>query len=129
LSRPDKAVPDAVIYGCSGTSLTGAEREFFAANNPLGLIVFARNIEAPAQLRSLIEEFSEIVATSQPLVLIDQEGGRVARLGPPHWRKTMPAEIFGDLYRRDNEIRKKGSRLRASMRSFKVRNWRISGSP
>jgi len=113
LSRPDKAVPDAVIYGCSGTSLTGAEREFFAANNPLGLIVFARNIEAPAQLRSLIEEFSEIVATSQPLVLIDQEGGRVARLGPPHWRKTMPAEIFGDLYRRDKEKGLEAARINA----------------
>ncbi len=98
---PDKTSSSAVIFGCSGTSLDTAERNFFAAINPLGLIVFARNIESPPQLRALIRDFSETVATSCPLILIDQEGGRVARLGPPYWGETIPAKKFGDIYRRD----------------------------
>ena len=101
MSDLGKTCSNAVIFGCSGASLNAAEREFFAAINPLGLIVFARNIKAPAQLRGLIREFVETVTTPHPLILIDQEGGRVARLGPPNWRQTMPAKNFGDIYRRD----------------------------
>ena len=113
MSVPDKSSSSAVIFGCSGTSLDTAERKFFAAINPLGLIVFARNVESPSQLRALIREFTETVATSDPLILIDQEGGRVARLGPPYWRETIPAKKFGDIYRLDKVKGDEAARINA----------------
>lgn len=109
--------PSAAIYGCAGAELTAAERDFFTAQNPLGLILFARNIDSPGQVRALIAEFADTVAFSSPLILIDQEGGRVARLGPPHWRATEPARTFGDLYRQDTERGLAASRLNAEIQA------------
>ncbi|MGC9420452.1 MAG: beta-N-acetylhexosaminidase [Rhodovulum sp.] len=80
----------AYILGCSGPALTAAERSFFAAANPLGFILFSRNIKEPAQLRSLTDALRETVGRNAP-ILIDQEGGRVQRLNPPHWRPWAPA--------------------------------------
>ncbi len=68
---------------------------------PWGLILFARNVEQPDQVRALTEEFRSLVGREAAPVLVDQEGGRVQRLRPPHWRKFPPARQFGDLYRRD----------------------------
>ncbi|HXQ42957.1 MAG TPA: beta-N-acetylhexosaminidase [Candidatus Udaeobacter sp.] len=87
----------AVVFGCSGLRLTGAERRFFARTDPLGLIVFARNVEAPDQLRALTAEFRESVGRADAPVLVDQEGGRVQRLRPPHWRAAPAAARFGEL--------------------------------
>jgi beta-N-acetylhexosaminidase len=95
--------PKAVIFGCAGQQLTADERDFFRAAEPLGFILFARNIEAPEQARRLVEALRSSVARADAPVLIDQEGGRVARLRPPHWRKAPPARLFGELYRRDPE--------------------------
>lgn len=80
----------AVIFGCEGLTLTAQERSFFAQVDPWGFILFARNIESASQVRTLIAELREIVGRTAP-VLIDQEGGRVARLRPPTWRGWMPA--------------------------------------
>lgn len=84
-----------VIFGCAGLSLTSDERRFFAASDPLGFIVFKRNIEDPAQLRALVASLRETVGREDAPVLIDQEGGRVQRLQPPHWRAAPPPGRFG----------------------------------
>lgn len=89
--------PKAVIYGCEGLRLTDAEKRFFTEENPLGFILFARNCDNPAQVKALVDELKATVAHRETLVLIDQEGGRVARLRPPHWRKYPPARILADL--------------------------------
>ncbi len=91
----------ALICGCAGTTLNDNERDFFKQANPWGLILFARNVESPAKLRALTDEFRSIVGRSQAPVLIDQEGGRVQRMGAPHWRKYPPASRFGELYAHD----------------------------
>lgn len=80
----------AVIFGCGGTAVSAAERAFFAEANPWGFILFARNVESPAQLRRLTGELRESVGRDAP-VLVDQEGGRVQRLRSPHWRDWRPA--------------------------------------
>jgi beta-N-acetylhexosaminidase len=80
----------AVIFGCGGTELTGAERRFFAEAEPWGFILFARNVASPSQLRRLTADLRGSVGREAP-VLIDQEGGRVARLRGPVWREWAPA--------------------------------------
>jgi len=89
----------AIIFGCAGTSLTAEERDFFRAADPLGFILFARNVETPDQVRSLVAQLRQSVGRTDAPVLIDQEGGRVARLKPPHWPARPPAAFFGELYR------------------------------
>lgn len=78
--------------------LTAAERRLFASINPLGLIVFKRNVESPNQLYALTSEFRACVGRADAPVLIDQEGGRVARLQPPHWEAFPPAAALGELF-------------------------------
>jgi beta-N-acetylhexosaminidase len=80
----------AVIFGCEGVELGSDERRFFAAAEPWGFILFARNVEGPAQLRRLTASLREAVGRDAP-ILIDQEGGRVARLRGPDWREWVPA--------------------------------------
>jgi beta-N-acetylhexosaminidase len=103
----------AVVFGCSGLRLTGAERGFFARTDPLGLIVFARNVVAPSQLRALTAEFRECVGRADAPVLVDQEGGRVQRLGPPHWRAAPAAARFGELASRNKAEGVEAARLNA----------------
>lgn len=93
--------PKAVIFGCAGTSLTLEEREFFKTHQPLGFILFSRNIDNPEQLKSLINELKSTVSHKNPPILIDQEGGRVARLKPPHWKAYPPANTFGEIAAQD----------------------------
>lgn len=95
------STPKAVIFGCAGTSLTQEEREFFEAHQPLGFILFSRNIENPEQLKSLITELKSTVSHKKPPILIDQEGGRVARLKPPHWKTFPAANTFGKMAEND----------------------------
>ncbi len=79
----------AAIFGCEGHRLTRAERDFFREADPFGFILFSRNIDDPEQLRWLTTELREAVGWQAP-IFIDQEGGRVARLRPPHWRDWLP---------------------------------------
>jgi beta-N-acetylhexosaminidase len=76
------------IYGCGGTVLSRAEQSFFSDARPWGFILFARNVDS---LRKTVDD-------PMAPVLIDQEGGRVARLKPPHWRERLPAARFGALH-------------------------------
>ncbi|PWR03116.1 beta-hexosaminidase [Meridianimarinicoccus roseus] len=80
----------ATIFGCSGPVLTGQEAAFFRQADPWGFILFARNVEAPAQLSALCDALRGTVGREAP-ILVDQEGGRVQRLRPPHWRDWPPA--------------------------------------
>ncbi|MBN9081658.1 MAG: beta-hexosaminidase [Rhizobiales bacterium 62-17] len=84
----------AFICGCAGTDLSADERTLFAKTRPWGLILFKRNVEDRAQLTRLTQQFREIVGRADAPVLIDQEGGRVQRMGPPVWRKYPPAGAF-----------------------------------
>ena len=79
------------IFGVSGTKLTKEEKELFQRINPYGFILFARNCETPQQVSALVEELKSVSARARVPVLIDQEGGRVARLKPPHWPAFPPA--------------------------------------
>jgi beta-N-acetylhexosaminidase len=80
----------AYIFGCEGTRLTASEKTFFAAAQPWGFILFARNVSDPAQLSALTSELRDAVGRDAP-VMVDQEGGRVQRLRAPHWREFLPA--------------------------------------
>lgn len=93
--------PRAAITGIGGTRLSDAERELFAALPPLGFILMGRNISEPAQVIDLTAELRDVVGRSDAPILIDQEGGRVQRLRPPHWRSAPPSAVFGELYRQD----------------------------
>lgn len=86
-----------VIFGLAGTQLNAAEKKLLSQVKPAGFIFFNRNIEEPRQLKELIESICQLQGTKKRLFLIDQEGGRVSRLKPPHWRLPPPAKYFGDL--------------------------------
>jgi beta-N-acetylhexosaminidase len=88
----------AFITGVTGTELRAEEREFIAAELPWGFILFKRNIDNPAQVTSLVGELRKLVDDKDAPVLIDQEGGRVQRLGPPNWPVYPPGAAFGRLY-------------------------------
>lgn len=89
--------PKAIIFGCQSTTLTPEEREFFERTQPLGFILFLRNCQDPAQVEALTQELRACVKHSYVPILIDQEGGVVARLKSPHWREYPPAAVFGKL--------------------------------
>ena len=84
----------AAIYGCSGHKLTAEERAFFAETKPWGFILFRRNVDSPAQVKALVEDLRDSIGRADAPVLIDQEGGRVQRLGPPHWPKYPPGSAY-----------------------------------
>jgi beta-N-acetylhexosaminidase len=79
----------ACTFGCAGPALTREEARFFAEAQPWGFILFARNVVDPAQLIRLTGDLRAAVGRDAP-ILIDQEGGRVQRMGPPHWRQWRP---------------------------------------
>ena len=79
------------ICGVFGTALTHDEIDFLEREQPYGVILFARNIDNPAQLRALCLHIKQALGHKYASILIDQEGGRVQRLKPPHWRKYPPA--------------------------------------
>jgi beta-N-acetylhexosaminidase len=86
------------IFGLSGTHLTADERAFFREADPAGYILFGRNCLDPEQLRALTDDLRSIHGRDHLLVSIDQEGGRVARLRPPHWSAYPPGDAFARLY-------------------------------
>jgi beta-N-acetylhexosaminidase len=87
-----------VIFGLSGLALTPDERSFFRDISPAGYIIFARNIENRTQLRALTDDLRKTSGRDDVSILIDQEGGRVARMRPPEWPVFPAGECFGELY-------------------------------
>ncbi len=86
------------IYGCAGLVLSAEERDFFRDVKPWGFILFARNVASPDQIKKLVAQLRDTVADAKAPILIDQEGGRVARLKPPQWLARPPAAPFGALH-------------------------------
>jgi beta-N-acetylhexosaminidase len=109
----------AFICGCRSPRLTPQERDFFRASDPFGLILFKRNVETPAQVQALIADFRDTVGRDAA-VLVDQEGGRVQRLGPPHWRAYPAAARLGacdlPLAEREGLVRRAASLLGQDLR-------------
>src|SRR5258708_2773817 len=107
----------AFITGLAGTSLTADERAFLRESRPWGVILFKRNIEDKAQVTGLVAEALHEVSSPTP-VLVDQEGGRVQRFGPPHWPAYPPGAVYARIYDRNRELGLKaawlGARLIAS---------------
>jgi beta-N-acetylhexosaminidase len=83
----------AFITGLAGLEISATERSFFREAQPWGLIIFKRNVSTPGQVQELIRSFRDIVGREAP-VLVDQEGGRVQRLGPPHWPAYPPGARY-----------------------------------
>ena len=108
LLNPDWKTKRAVILGCSGPELTDEESNFYKKTRPLGFILFKRNCETPKQLKALTTALRSITGPSSTPILIDQEGGSVARLSSPNWRDPPAARTIGNLAERDL---KKGCRL------------------
>ena len=108
---------NAVIFGCQGLSLTNEEAAFFQDVRPWGFILFKRNIENPDQVRRLVDALRGTINQPMAPILIDQEGGRVQRLGPPYWRRYPAVRAYGTLAANDplarREIARLGARLMA----------------
>jgi len=79
----------AFITGLAGLDVSANERAFLREAQPWGLIIFKRNVSTPSQVQALVRSFRDILGWEAP-VLVDQEGGRVQRLGPPHWVAFPP---------------------------------------
>ncbi len=87
-----------VIFGLAGERLNAEERAFFRDSEPAGYILFRRNIADKAQLRALTDALRALHGRDDLLIMIDQEGGRVARMKAPVWPDFPPAQIFDSLY-------------------------------
>lgn len=105
----------AVIFGCAGEALSAREAEFFRAHRPFGFILFARNCVDPSQLAALTASLRALSGRGDVPILIDQEGGRVARLKPPHWRAAPAAARFDALARRDGQSAQEAVYLNARL--------------
>ena len=93
----------AFITGLAGLELADSERAFLREAKPWGGIIFKRNISSPQQVSDLIQSFRDVLGWEAP-VLVDQEGGRVQRLGPPHWPVYPPGARYGALYDKDKSV-------------------------
>ncbi len=111
----------ACILGCQGLALTPEERAFFRDARPWGFILFKRNVDTPEQVRALTDEMREISGRADVPILIDQEGGRVARLQPPHWRRYPPGRAYGAIATNDPLVRREVTRLGARLIAHDLR--------
>ena len=116
----------AAVFGCAGDVLTEIEEAFFRDVKPIGLILFARNCQTPEQVRILIQSWRDVVGSDDVLVSIDQEGGRVCRLGPPHWRSPPAAAEFGRLFDVDEDLGVEAARLNGQVVAAELRELGIN---
>ena len=110
-----RAAPRAMMLGCAGTVLDADECRFMADADPAGFILFKRNCESPEQVRALVASLRKAVARPDAPVLVDQEGGRVTRLGSPHWREPPAPALLGALAGIDNTAGVRASWLSARL--------------
>ena len=116
----------ACILGLSGPTLTRTERAFFREVKPWGFILFKRNCENPEQVRKLTDSLRRTVDHDQAPVLIDQEGGRVQRLGPPKWPKYPAGSAYGEALKEDPQLRREMTRLGARLMAHDLRKLGIN---
>jgi len=107
--------PKAAIFGCAGTELSIEESYFFENADPLGFILFTRNVDNPDQVKKLVHDLRASVGRADAPVLIDQEGGRVQRLGPPHWLKRPPQNLFAQIAADDRALAREAASLNAHL--------------
>jgi beta-N-acetylhexosaminidase len=105
----------AFITGVAGPELSAAERDFIRDKRPWGFILFKRNIETKPQVSTLVRQLRETLSDAQAPILVDQEGGRVQRFGPPHWPIYPPGAVFGSLYDMDRALGLSAARLSARL--------------
>ena len=111
----------AMITGCAGTVFTAAERDFYRAERPWGLILFKRNVGTPDEIRALTAEFRDLVGRADAPVFIDQEGGRVQRIRAPITQDYPSGARIGDLYRRDRAAGLAAARLLGQLHAGDLR--------
>lgn len=111
-----------VVFGCSGLTLSPEERDFFQDVQPLGFIIFGRNIEDKSQLKALIQDLKSTSQQTEPLILIDQEGGRVARLKEPHWHHPPAVQslVTTDLETSKKNIAESYSKIARDLREIGI---------
>ncbi|GEO14484.1 beta-N-acetylhexosaminidase [Microvirga aerophila] len=112
----------AFIAGCSSQELTPDEIAFFREANPWGFILFRRNIDNPAQVKALCDALRDTVGRADAPILIDQEGGRVQRMGPPHWPKYPPGRSYGQVHSNDPLVQREIARLGARLIAHDLRS-------
>jgi len=108
----------AFITGISGTALSVEERAFLREAQPWGLILFQRNVATPEQLAALVASFRDAIGGPQAPVLVDQEGGRVQRLGPPYWPRYPEGAQYGRIWERDRAAGLAAARLGARLIAY-----------
>ena len=104
-----------LIFGCKGPVLSNGEADFFARHRPCGFILFRRNVETPDQVQALVSAMKRAANMPDALVLIDQEGGRVARLRPPHWQVYPSGADIGRLWHIDPDLAGEAAYLSARL--------------
>lgn len=112
----------AYVSGCAGTDLAADEIALFAETQPWGLILFKRNCENPAQVAALTDAFRAAVGRPGAPVLIDQEGGRVQRLQPPHWDRYPPGKVLGAVGKMSRESGKRAAWLQGRLIAADLRD-------
>lgn len=106
----------AAMTAVSGTSLNEQEKKFLEQVNPLGVSLFARNIDSKAQIKNLVKEIKNTIGRDDVLIGIDQEGGRVRRLAEPEFRPYESQIILGKIRDKfDEEIAEKTIRTHATL--------------
>ncbi len=111
----------ALILGLSGAVLTPDERALLAEARPWGIILFRRNCESRIQLRALTDSLRDLLGRDDLPILIDQEGGRVARLAEPEWRRPPAQTVFGGLFAGDPEAAREAAFLNARLIAHDLR--------
>lgn len=112
----------AFIAGCSGLELTPDEAAFFKEAAPWGFILFRRNIGTPEQVKALCASLRDAVGREDAPILIDQEGGRVQRMGPPHWPKYPSGAAYGRIHANDPLVQRELARLGARLIAHDLRS-------
>lgn len=108
----------ALICGVEGHGLNEAERDFIARHKPWGFILFGRNVDTPEQVSRLTAQMREAAGRDDVPILIDQEGGRVQRLRPPHWHAYPAAQRLGNIYLHDKEVGLRATWLVSRLHAF-----------
>jgi len=115
-----------VILDCEGLALSHEEKAVFRDLDPFGFILFARNCQSPDQLKRLTDDMKTAVDRPDVPILIDQEGGRVCRLNPQHWRRPPSGEALRRLYEKDPEKGLDAVRIIARLMAAELREMGIS---